>query len=389
MTDLVVVGIGADGWEGLSAPARTELMAAEVLFGGPRQLDLVPLAVPKVAWRTPLLATLREVLDEHEGRRRVVLASGDPMLFGIGTTLSRWYDLRVFPQVSSVSLACARQGWAVQDVQVVSLVGRPIESLLRALHEGAQVLVLSEDGGTPGQVAELLTAHGFGASELAVWSQLGGPAEACELGSAASWAAKVDPLNVVALTCHGSGLPDVPGLPEEAFDNDGQITKREVRAVVLALLAPEPGRLLWDVGAGTGSVGIEWARAGGRTVAVERAPDKCQRISRNAASLGVPAVTVVAGEAPQVLEGLASPDAVFVGGGATTPGLLEACWSALSRQGRLVVTAVTVESEAVLLAWQAKYGGELLRLSVQRTAPVGTFTGWKPMTTVTVWSVTR
>ena len=194
---------------------------------------------------------------------------------------------------------------------------------------------------------------------------------------------------MIALTCRGTGLAVVPGLPDDAFDNDGQITKREVRAVVLALLAPQPGQLLWDVGAGTGSVGIEWARSGGATIAVEKDPAKCARVARNASALGVPELAVVEGPAPAALLALASPDAVFVGGGATAPGVLEHCWGALASGGRLVVNAVTVESEAVLLDWQAKQGGELLRLSVQRTAPVGSFTGWKPATSLTIWSVTR
>ncbi len=386
---VVVVGVGADGWGGLSATAQRELSEADVLFGMQRQLDLIPLTVEKVSWGSPLVPSIEPLLAPHVGRRRVVVASGDPLFYGIGSILIRLLgDVRVVPHVSSASLACAREGWTVQDVTVVSLVGRPLASMTSALHEGARVLVLSSDASTPALVAKALVALGFGESELAVWSQLGGPSEACARGTAALWSAEVEDLNVICITCQGPGLPVAAGLPDEVFENDGQITKREVRAVLLSLLAPEPGQVLWDVGAGTGSVGIEWQRLGGRTVAFERSPDKCERIARNAAALGVPGVEVVCGSAPEALAG-AAPDAVFVGGGATAPGLLDACWSALGSGGRLVVNAVTLESEAVLLGWQAKHGGELLRLSVQRTAPVGTFTGWKPMTTVTIWSVTR
>ena len=387
---LVVVGIGADGWEGLTPGAQRELSAADVLFGMQRQLDLVPLEVQKVTWDTPLVPSILPLLSAHAGRRRVVVASGDPSFYGIGTTLQRLVgDVRVVPHVSSASLACAREGWALQDVRVLSLVGRPLESAHSALHDGARLLILSADASTPALVAAALVDKGFGSSTVAVWSQLGGPAEACVRATAETWSGTVDPLNVIAVECVGPGLPVVPGLPDEVFENDGQITKREVRAVLASLLAPQPGQLLWDVGAGTGSVGIEWARSGGRTIAVEKDGAKASRVTRNAASLGVPEVQVVLGPAPDVLTGLAAPDAVFVGGGATVPGLLDTCWDALQPGGRLVVNAVTAESEAVVLAWQAKHGGELLRLSVQRTAPLGGFTGWKPMTTVTIWSATR
>jgi precorrin-6Y C5,15-methyltransferase (decarboxylating) len=277
-----------------------------------------------------------------------------------------------------MSLACARMGWAQQDVRVVSLVGR--SPVLGPLQDGDRLLVLSADATTPATVLDLLAQQGFSASSVTVLSELGGPGE--HAGEPFS------DLNIVAVECRGSGLPTVPGLPEDAFENDGQITKREVRAVVLALLAPRRGQVLWDVGAGTGSVGIEWARAGGNAVAVERDADKLLRVERNAAALGV-LLDTCGGEAPDVLSSLPAPDAVFVGGGATTPGLMDACWDALGPGGRLVVNAVTAESEAVVLAWQAKHGGSLTRLSVQRTAPVGSFTGWKPMTTVTIWSVTR
>jgi precorrin-6Y C5,15-methyltransferase (decarboxylating) len=380
MSRIVVVGIGADGWDGLTPAAQQAISSADVLFGSARQLATIPGTAQQVGWPTPLLPALDGLLAEHADRRRVVIASGDPMFFGIGATLARTHDVEVIPHVSSASLACARMGWALQDVTVVSLVGRPLASLQLAVSDGARVLVLSASAATPGEVAGALELWGFGASTLTVLSQLGGPDESTEV---------VDDLNVIALECRGTGLPRVGGLPDEAFENDGQITKREVRAVLLSLLAPQPGQLLWDVGAGTGSVGIEWARAGGRTVAVEKSPDKCARIVRNASALGVPSLQVVEGGAPDVLASCDAPHAVFVGGGATAPGMLDACWSALRPGGRLVVNAVTVESEAVLLAWQAKHGGSLLRLSVQRTAPVGGFTGWKPMTSLTIWSVTR
>jgi precorrin-6Y C5,15-methyltransferase (decarboxylating) len=370
---ITVVGIGADGWDGLTPLAQQAISSATTVIGAPRQLQLVP--VEGLAWHK--LADLEGLLDAHPDC--VVLASGDPTHFGIGSVLAARREVRILPSVSSISLACARLGWPQQEVRVVSLVGR--SPSLGPLRDGERLLVLSADATTPALVQDLLAEQGFGSSAVTVLSDLGAPGEHTGEPFGA--------LNVVAVQCRGRGLPVVPGLPEECFDNDGQITKREVRAVVLALLQPQHDRLLWDVGAGTGSVGIEWARAGGRAAAVERDGDKCARVARNARALGVPLVQVVQGDAPDVLTSLSSPDAVFVGGGVTAPGLLDACWDALSTGGRLVANAVTAESEAVLLAWQAKQGGDLTRLSVQRTAPVGSFTGWKPMTTVTIWSVVR
>ena len=369
---ITVVGIGADGWEGLTPAAQQAITAAPVLVGAPRQLALVP--HEGLSWRT--MDDLDALLDEHPSC--VLLASGDPMHYGIGAWLAGRREIVVIPAVSSISLACARMGWAQQDVRVLSLVGR--SPALGPLRDQDRLIVLSADATTPALVADLLAAQGFSASALTVLSDLGGPAE--HVGEPYS------DLNIVAVDCRGEGLPQVPGLPDDAFENDGQITKREVRAVVLALLAPHPGQLLWDVGAGTGSVGIEWARAGGSSVAVERNAEKLLRVQRNAAALGV-LLDTRGGEAPDALTALPAPDAVFVGGGATTPGLMDTCWDALAPGGRLVATAVTLESEAVLLAWQAKHGGELTRLSVQRTAAIGSFTGWKPMTTVTIWAVTK
>jgi precorrin-6Y C5,15-methyltransferase (decarboxylating) len=369
---ITVVGVGADGWEGLSPVAQQAISSAAVVIGAPRQLALVP--VEGLPWQT--LADLNALLDEHPSC--VVLASGDPMHFGIGATLAGRRELTVIPAVSSIALACARLGWAQQDVRVISLVGRSL--VLGPLQHGERLLVLSADATSPSKVTDLLAQQGFSGSTVTVLSELGGQGE--HVGEPYS------DLNIVAVECRGAGLTRVPGLPDDAFENDGQITKREVRAVVLALLAPQPGQLLWDVGSGTGSIAIEWSRAGGEAVAVERDADKVLRIMRNAARLGV-LLDARAGQAPDALSALLEPDAVFVGGGATTPGLLDACWDALAPGGRLVVNAVTVESEAVVLAWHAKHGGTLTRLSVQRTSPIGSFTGWKPMTTVTIWAVTK
>jgi precorrin-6Y C5,15-methyltransferase (decarboxylating) len=397
---VVVVGIGADGWEGLAPTSRAEVERAEVLLGSARQLDLVPSSVTaeRVPWPSPMSEAIPRVLEEHTGRAVVVLASGDPMLSGIGTTLTRLLGadrVRVLPAPSSVSLACARLGWAVEEVQVVSLVGRPLELLLPHVQPGRRLLVLGSNGETPAQVAELLTARGYGQSRMTVLGGLGGPDEQVQSGNAATWSQPAAPLVVTAIECRIDAgtmpLPTTPGLPDGAYESDGQLTKSEVRAITLARLAALPGQLLWDIGAGSGSIGIEWMRAHPtcRAVAVEAAGERAERIARNATRLGVPYLRVVHGQAPEVLTRLPDPDAVFVGGGLTTPGLLEACWMALRLGGRLVANAVTIESEAVLGAWHARVGGELVRVSVQRAEPVGSFTGWKPAMPVTIWSVMR
>jgi precorrin-6Y C5,15-methyltransferase (decarboxylating) len=278
----------------------------------------------------------------------------------------------------------------------VTLVGRPVELLVPHVTPGRRLLVLGSDGGTPAAVAALLTGLGYGASRLTALAQLGGPQERVFGGTAAAWPhADTDPLVVTAVEAVADPgtvvLPAVPGLPDAVFEDDGQLTTREVRAVTLSRLAPVPGQLLWDVGGGAGSIGIEWMRTHPtcRAVAVEARADRAERIRRNAVRLGVPGLEVVEGWAPEALTGLPAPDAVFVGGGATVPGVLENCWNALAPGGRLVVNAVTLESEAVLTQWHARVGGSLTRLLVAHAEPVGGFTGWKPAMPVTIWSVTR
>jgi precorrin-6Y C5,15-methyltransferase (decarboxylating) len=371
----------------------------------------------RVCWPSPMVAALPELLGRYADRVVCVVASGDPMLHGVGSTLVRLLGpdrVRVLPHPSSVSLACARMGWATDDVEVVALVGRPVQTLHPAVQPGRRIVVLSTDADSPAEVARLLDTRGYGRSTLTVLEQLGGPAERIVTGVAGDWQVRPgDPLNVVAIECRPAdpsavsspsavSLPDavslpvallatVPGLPDEAYAHDGQLTKREIRAVTLARLVPVPGQLLWDVGAGAGSIAIEWMRThrSCRAVAIERDADRAARIGRNADALGVPGLAVRTGTAPAALADLPAPDAVFVGGGLTAPGLVDACWAALAAGGRLVVNAVTVESEQVAALWYARLGGELTRLAVSRAAPVGGFTGWKPMAPVTQWSVTK
>ncbi|MDQ7909701.1 precorrin-6y C5,15-methyltransferase (decarboxylating) subunit CbiE [Phytohabitans sp. ZYX-F-186] len=394
MPDVHVVGIGADGWPGLAATAQSRLVEADVLFGSRRQLALLPGAVrgERLPWPSPLMPALPGLLDAHRGRRVCVLASGDPMHHGIGAAILRILGpgrVAVLPHASSMSLACARLGWAMEEVEVVGLVGRPVQHLHPYLTPGRRLLVLGAGAAT---VAGILSTRGYEGSRLTVLEQLGGPGERIRHGSAASpWPAG-DQLAIVAVECAGGpALPAVPGLPDDAYVHDGQLTKREVRAVTLARLAPVPGQLLWDVGAGAGSVAVEWMRGhrSCRAVAVESDPTRAARIRENALALGVPDLSIVEGRAPAALAALPGPDAVFVGGGVTEPGLLEACWAALSPGGRLVANAVTLESEAVLAAWHATVGGDLTRIEVSRAGAVGGFTAWRPALPVVQWAAVR
>ncbi|MGW7516849.1 precorrin-6y C5,15-methyltransferase (decarboxylating) subunit CbiE [Streptomyces sp. NPDC054796] len=419
---VVVVGLGADGWEGLPPAARDALRRAQVLIGGERQLALLPgeCAGERVTWPSPLRPAVPGLLAAHEGRRVCVLASGDPMFYGIGRALAEVAGagrLRVLPHPSSVSYACARLGWPLEDTGIVTLVGRPLANLTAALHDRRRLLVLSAGAATPAEVAALLRARGYGPTRMRVLEQLGGPDERQAEGTAESWdRAPGDPLNVIALECRRTEetprLSSVPGLPDEVYEHDGQLTKRHVRAATLAALAPAPGELLWDIGGGSGSVAVEWMRAhpGCRAVSVEREAERAARIERNAEALGVPTLRVVTGSAPEVLAeladaadvagptglaestgaaGPAAPDAVFVGGGLTVPGLLEACWAALRPGGRLVANTVTLESEALLADWRRTHGGDLVRLAVSHAVPVGGFTGWRQAMPVTQWAVTK
>lgn len=387
-----VVGIGAGGWADLPDPVRTVLRGADAVLGAPRQLALLDDSVraDRRLLPSPLLPGLGTAVTGDE--RLVVLASGDPLFFGIGSTLIRLgVPVRVHPAPSSVSLAAARLGWALDDLEVVSAVGRPLDRVQPAVQPGRRVLVLVGAPEAADSLRSLLVGRGYGSSPVTVLEQLGGPDERIT-----SECGPHDPLAIVAIECvpdpGAALLPRVPGLPDETFAHDaGQLTKREVRALVLAALGPIPGQLLWDIGAGSGSVGIEWLRThpACRAVAVERRADRRRRIVANAIALGVPELQIVAGSAPEALAGLPAPDAIFVGGGISAPGVVEACVDALPVGGRLVANGVTVEAESVLARWHARSGGTLTRVAIQRAGPIGGFTGWRPAMPVTQWAWTK
>jgi precorrin-6B C5,15-methyltransferase / cobalt-precorrin-6B C5,C15-methyltransferase len=390
---LAIVGIGEDGLAGLSAAARTLVETAEILVGGARHLAMVPAGdAERLVWGRPLGDTI-DAIAARRGRRVAVLASGDPLWYGVGAVLAGRFaqqEITILPQPGAFSLAAARLCWPLAECVTISLHARPLDSLRLHLAPRRRVLALSEDGGTPAAVAELLTGLGWGSSRLTVLSRLGGPRETMATHEAQCWGGRqVADLNTIAIECRARpgarALPRFAGLPDDAFEHDGQLTKREVRAATLAALAPLPGETLWDVGAGCGSIAIEWLRGceGGTAVAIERNPARAAMIARNAASLGVPGLQIVVGAALEALAGLLQPDAVFVGGGIGKPGLVAALWLALPAGGRLVANAVTAEGEAVLLDWHARHSGTLIRIAVSRAGPAGGRHLWRPLAGVT------
>lgn len=390
---LTVIGLGEDGPDALAPAARALIAQAEVLVGGERHLAMIPDGVAqRLTWRRPLTDTMDDI-RAAQGRQVVVLATGDPFCFGIGTTLRRAFpdeQIVTIPAPSAFSLARARLGWSADETVGVTLHGRPLETVRAYLAPGQRLLVLSHDGTTPAQVAAQLTAVGYGASTLTVFAHMGGPDETSKSERADRWGeTQVADLNTVAIDCRAEGrvkrFRGAPGLPDRAFENDGQLTKREVRVQTVSALDPRPGALLWDVGAGSGSVAIEWllSERTANALAVERDADRCARIARNAAALGVPRLTVQEGAAPEALKLLPVPDAIFIGGGLTLPGLIETCWARLAPGGTLVANAVTVAGEAALANWCARHDGTMTRIAVSRARPVGRHLAWRPLMPVT------
>ncbi|WNF56351.1 precorrin-6y C5,15-methyltransferase (decarboxylating) subunit CbiE [Pseudomonas sp. SG20052] len=395
---LTVVGIGEDGFKGLGKNARRALLGASRIFGGQRQLNLLPACIrgERQLWPSPF--SLDPVLALR-GEPVCVLASGDPMFFGVGASLARQVpdaEMLILPAPSSCSLAAARMGWPLQEVVTLSVVARPLAALSAQLFSGVRLLVLSNDGQSPAAVAALLRDRGFGPSRLSVLEHLGGANERRIDGVANDWNdPAVADLNLIAIECIAA--PDTPrlsrlaGLPDSAFQHDGQLTKRDVRAITLARLAPVPGELLWDVGAGSGSIGIEWMRAhpSCRTLAIEADEGRQLLIEHNRDALGVPGLQLIRGSAPQALAGLELPDAIFIGGGVTREGVLDTCWAQLKPGGRLIANAVTLQSEVTLMTWRERHGGELTRIHVAQAQPLGEFDTWRQALPITLLDVTK
>ncbi len=399
---LTIIGVGDDGLGGLSPAARALIDTAELLVGGDRHQAMVAATTAeRLTWAAGFKTALDQIA-QWRGRRVVVLATGDPMYYGAGANLTRRFDpaeITVLPYPGAFSFAAARMVWSLADVETLTVHGRALANLNLAIAPDVRMLVLSWNGDTPAEAAALLTERGFGPSAITVFEHLGGAKERRVDGIAETWDhPRCADLNTLAIECRAGPdaqvLPRVPGLPDDAYESDGQLTKREVRTVTVAALAPLPGQVLWDVGAGSGSVAIEWLRsvpsyrAGGggqaSAVAIERDAGRCATIARNAAALGVPQVAVVHGEAPDALSKLSPrPDTVFLGGGVAKPGLLEACWRALGPGGRLVANAVTIEGEARLVDFRTHRGGDLRRIAISRAEPIGRLSGFKPLMQVT------
>ena len=394
---LTVVGIGEDGLAGLAPRAADEIRRATLVVGGRRHLQLAaPLITGEaLAWASPIERTFPALLA-RTGQPTCVLASGDPFHFGIGATLSRLVpaeQMVCFPHLSAFSLAAARLGWPLQDCVCVSLHGRTLDRILVAVQPRRRILALSWDRTTPHKLAQLLQARGYGASRMTVCEAMGGDAERLRSTTAAGFDL-VDgaDLNTVALDLRaepGARLrPFTPGLPDDWFEHDGQITKAPVRAVTLAALAPRHGERLWDIGSGSGSVGVEWLLSDPSTcaTAVDRRPDRLARTGRNAAYWGIgERLTCVEGDAPAFLAGLPPPDAVFIGGGVTAPGMLDRCMAALVPGGRLVANTVTLESQALLADALRRFGGDVLTLAVATAESIGGFHGLRPAMPVMQW----
>ncbi len=389
---LAIVGLGEDGVAALAPAARALIASAETIVGGARHLALIPAGrAERLQWKSPLAATIPEIALRR-GRRVVVVASGDPLCYGVAAMLLREFapdEMIVCPAPSAFQLAAARLKWPLESCTTISLHGRPLEALRLHLAPGARILALSTDGATPSRAAALLRDAGWGPSSLIVLEHMGGPRERRVEAAASDWRDEVADLNLLALECRpGPGArarSRLAGLPDDAFAHDGQITKREVRAATLAALAPLPGERLWDVGAGSGSIAIEWLRSGSamRAVAVERDPARAALAAQNAATLGVPELEIVIGAAPDSLQKLPSPDAVFWGGGLGDPAIFDACWRALKPSGRLVANAVTLAGEAALIALAEAHGGDLVRIAVARAETLGRHRAFRPLLPVT------
>ena len=394
---LHIIGIGEDGIDGLTQATRAVLETAEVIIGGDRHHQLSDqITAQRIAWPSPFDALIDQ-LQSLKGRRVAVLATGDPLWFSVGARIGRAIpadEITYHPQLSAFQLAAARMGWSLADVETLTVHGRPVQQMIAFIQPDQRLLILTTGAETPAQIAAFLTERGFGKSPMSVLANMGGDREQRFDGLAESWDHQVPAFNTLAVDCVAAPdaalLPRVPGLADELFQHDGTMTKQEVRAVTVAKLMPMRGALLWDIGTGCGSVAVEWMRAAryARAIGIEPRADRRALAAANALALGTPKLELIAGKVPEALTDLPAPDAVFIGGGLSEQ-TFKAAFAALRPLGRLVANAVTLESEAVLIALQARHGGQLVKLAVQRAEPVGGLTGWRPMMPVTQWSLVK
>ncbi|SDW65837.1 precorrin-6y C5,15-methyltransferase (decarboxylating) subunit CbiE [Litoreibacter albidus] len=394
---LHIVGIGEDGMGGLTPVTRTVVETAEVIIGGDRHHQLSEsVTATRVAWPSPFNALI-ETLESYRGKRVVVLATGDPLWFSVGARIGRSIDpseIVYHPQLSAFQLTAARMGWSLADVETLTVHGRPVHQMVAFIQPDQRLIILTTGAETPAQIAQFLTERGFGKSQMTVLASMGGDKEQRFDGTAADWAHEVPAFNTLAVQCiaapNAALLPRVPGLGDDLFQSDGTMTKQEVRAATVAKLMPMRGALLWDIGTGSGSVAIEWMRAAryARATGIEPRADRRAMAAENALALGAPKLELIDGQVPAALQGLDAPDAIFIGGGLSEE-VFDIAWDKLRPLGRLVANAVTLESEAILIGLHKKYGGDLVKISVQRAEPVGRLTGWRPSMTVTQWSLVK
>ncbi len=402
ITWLSIIGINENGVDGLSVQARELIASAALIVGGTRHLELANDLIKGKSeiWESPLEKSIEKILSYLGLKKIVVLASGDPFCYGIGATLARYIpieEMLVIPAPSCFSLAAARLGWALQDTVTIGLNGRAIEKIIPHLQPKAKILALSTDETTPALLTDLLEKRGFAKAKFWVLEHLGGKKEKIRLQAEGLRLQDIARLNMVAIEIPDDAemkvcaLPITSGLVDDLFENDGQLTKREVRAITVSSLAPRRGELLWDIGLGAGSIAIEWllCDASNRAVGFEKNPVRAQRAKRNAISLGVPDLKIIEGSVPEILEGMEAPDAVFIGGGAGNPQVIDVAWNALKKGGRLVVNSVTLETEAVIIAACKKYGGEIIRIGIERAEAVGSMTGLRPAMSVLQWSISK
>ncbi len=396
---LTIVGMGEDGWEALSNRARLAIKSTEVIVGASRLLALLPKTKAEIhQWPQPFSAIVEQI-KPLQGRNTVILATGDPMNFGVVRKLLEFIpldEMTIIPQVSAFSLAASRMGWSLPDCDCFTIHGRPAANVETFIQPNARLLILTEDGTSVAEVCRRLIARGFGESTVTVLENMGGANEritsfVANANPNLDWS----PLNVLSVHCVAGAqakiFARVAGLPDEAFVHDGQLTKREVRAATLAALAPAPDQLLWDIGAGCGSVSIEWMRLarGCEAIAIEHNDDRLKMIATNADQLGTPRLKVISGKAPEVLIGLPAPDAVFIGGGVGNEGVFDTAWENLKSGGRMVCNVVTIEGEMHLYDLQEKHGGELVRMDVSTLTRVGPYRALKPRMSVVQWRVMK
>ena len=400
---LTIIGIGDDGFDSnfdsLGEIAHHAITTAILIIGGDRHLQFLPKAITckTITWSSPIQDSIDQLLT-HRGQPVCILASGDPLCHGIATTLLRSIprsEMQIIPALSAFTLARSRLGWSSTEVETISLCGRDPAFLRAALYPNAKLLVLSSDQHTPNIVCDRLTEWGYGDAEITILEHLGGTKEK-QFHTIAHqrFTQPIAALNTIAIQTPNSQFPILNSqfsIPDTQYQHDGQLTKQEIRTLTLAALSPFPGQLLWDVGAGSGSIGIEWMRTHLRNqaIAIESHPDRLANISHNAKNLGVPNLKIIAGRAPEALQNLQRPDSIFVGGGITRSGVFETCWAALNDGGRMVINGVTLETEMKLFQLQQIHGGSLTRIQIQRAEPIGNFLGWKSLSPITQWLVTK